>query len=264
MNQKQFRVAEMLRGIRSIYLAGPMRYFPRFNVEAFTNGTALLRALGYEVWSSLEADMEIDGFNPYTGEGLLVGKIDGVDIEAYMARDLPKVREMEAIVLLPGWQQSRGACRELAEAVGHGRPAFELLFGTGDAFELRRAKVFKDLDKGVTDGEVRVKDPTTGGEKGQKLCRPDLLPMEPLMQVATHYGVGAKKYSLNNWRKGYAWSLSFAALMRHALQFWNGDDDDQETGSSHMAAVVFHAFALMEFRNTHPELDDRPGKDRQK
>ena len=34
-------------------------------------------------------------------------------------------------------------------------------------------------------------------------------------------------------------------------------DLDEETGTSHMAAVVWHAFALMEFLHTHPEFDDR-------
>jgi hypothetical protein len=108
------------------------------------------------------------------------------------------------------------------------------------------------------DGEVRVVDPKTGGAKGSKLCRPDLLPAGPLMSVATHFGKGCAKYSSRNWERGYAWSLSYAAMMRHALQFWNGEDIDQETQSPHMAAVCFHALALMEFAKTHPELDDRP------
>jgi len=61
-----------------------------------------------------------------------------------------------------------------------------------------------------------------------------------------------------NWERGYAWSKSFGALMRHAWAFWRGEDIDEETGSHHLAAVVFHAFALMEYSQTHPEKDDRP------
>lgn len=106
--------------------------------------------------------------------------------------------------------------------------------------------------------ETRVTNPTTGGEKGSKLARYDLLPAEPLRQVAEHYGRGAAKYADRNWERGYDWSLSFAALQRHAWQFWGGEDLDPETRSHHMAAVVFHALALMEFSATHPELDDRP------
>lgn len=108
------------------------------------------------------------------------------------------------------------------------------------------------------DNETRIVDQDTGGEKGQKLARFDLLPVGPLWQVAEHYGKGARKYAERNWERGYSWSLSFAAMMRHAWQFWRGEDIDEETGSSHLAAVVFHALALMEFGRTHPEKDDRP------
>jgi len=106
--------------------------------------------------------------------------------------------------------------------------------------------------------ETRVIDPDTGGEKGTKLERYDLIPVTPLESVARHYGVGATKYADRNWERGYLWSLSFAAMMRHAWAFWGGEDIDVETGSPHLAAVVFHAFALMEYATTHPEKDDRP------
>lgn len=106
--------------------------------------------------------------------------------------------------------------------------------------------------------ETRITDPETGGEKGRKLERFDLMPAEPLEAVARHYGIGAEKYEDRNWERGYSWSLSFAAMMRHAWRFWRGEDIDPETGSPHLAAVVFHALALMEFARTHPEKDDRP------
>lgn len=104
--------------------------------------------------------------------------------------------------------------------------------------------------------ETRVTS-STGGQKGTKLARYDLIPARSLRLLAEHYGKGAEKYDDHNWRKGYDWSLSFAALMRHAWAFWNGEDNDAETGSPHMAAVAFHAFALLEFMHEHPDFDDR-------
>jgi hypothetical protein len=98
----------------------------------------------------------------------------------------------------------------------------------------------------------------TGGQKGKKPARFDLLPAGPLWEVAEHYGKGAEKYDERNWERGYAWSLSFAAMMRHAWAWWRGEDVDPENGGHHMAAVVFHALALLEFRTTHPGYDDRP------
>lgn len=125
-----------------------------------------------------------------------------------------------------------------------------------------------DLEVGVMRrvnyaNEIRLTS-GTGGQKGIKPERFDLIPVGPLMTLAELYGKGAEKYDENNWRKGYSWSLSYQALMRHAVQFWAGEDNDKETGLPHMASVAFHAFALTEFMKTHPEYDDRYKKSLQK
>jgi hypothetical protein len=110
--------------------------------------------------------------------------------------------------------------------------------------------------------ETRITNEKTGGEKGSKLERFDLIPIGPLTALARHYGIGAAKYADNNWRKGYDWHLSYAALQRHANAFWAGEDldvdvDGQGNDSPHLAAVIFHAMALLEYGQTHPELDNR-------
>lgn len=105
-------------------------------------------------------------------------------------------------------------------------------------------------------GETRSVS-STGAEKGVKDERHDLIPPEALSILARHYGAGARKYSDHNWRRGYEWSKSYAALQRHATAFWSGEDIDEETGSPHMAAVAFHAFTLLMFMVEHPEFDDR-------
>lgn len=116
--------------------------------------------------------------------------------------------------------------------------------------------------------EVRTTNETTGGQKGTKLARFDLIPTAPLWDVAELYGKGALKYAPNNWRKGYDWSLSYAALQRHAAAFWSGEDlipedpNDPTSGSPHLAAVAWHALTLLEWIRTHPELDDRPSTKR--
>lgn len=109
----------------------------------------------------------------------------------------------------------------------------------------------------------------TGARKGVKPERPDLIPVGPLRQLALHYGIGAEKYTErdeagnitheggNNWRAGYEWSKSYAALQRHLLAFWGGEDLDPETQTPHLTAAAWHCFTLLEFMNTHPEFDDR-------
>lgn len=108
--------------------------------------------------------------------------------------------------------------------------------------------------------EVRVVNEDTGGAKGSKLARFDLLPWQQIWKVAELYGKGAEKYAERNWERGYDWSLSYAALQRHAVLFWEGEDIDPETRCHHLSSVIFHALAMMEFGETHPDLDNRPSK----
>jgi hypothetical protein len=108
----------------------------------------------------------------------------------------------------------------------------------------------------MTDDETRTTS-TTGGEKGTKPQALDLVPPMPLLKLAEHYAKGAEKYASHNWRRGYEWSKAYAAMMRHALAFWGGEDLDPETGTPHMAAVAFHAFTLLQFAVDYPEFDDR-------
>jgi hypothetical protein len=96
--------------------------------------------------------------------------------------------------------------------------------------------------------EIRTVDPLTGGEKGSKIERYDLIPPEMPRALATHYGVGARKYADRNWERGYKWGLSYAALMRHLEAWRSGETHDPETGSNHLIAVIWHATALFVFQ----------------
>ena len=124
-------------------------------------------------------------------------------------------------------------------------------------------------DKTVS-GEVRQTS-DSGAQKGSKLARYDMIPADALELLAEHYGKGAEKYPpfdsgdglgiLDNYRRGYHWSLSFAAMQRHSWQFWNGEDIDPETGSPHLIAAAWHCLTMVHWMN-NPELaqkyDDRP------
>ncbi|ASR86796.1 hypothetical protein SEA_FINDLEY_56 [Mycobacterium phage Findley] len=99
--------------------------------------------------------------------------------------------------------------------------------------------------------------PHDTSEGGLTRERYDRIPAEPLRMLAEHYGRGARKYADDNWRRGYDWRLSFAALNRHLWQWWAGEEIDAETGSPHLIAVAWHAFTLAEFVEIHPEFDTR-------
>lgn len=110
--------------------------------------------------------------------------------------------------------------------------------------------------------EKRVVDPNTGGAKGQKIERYDLIPAEPLRQLALVYGAGAKKYDDDNWRKGYSWRLSLGAMSRHLWAWVRGEKYDAECSElagqpvSHLAQVAWHAFTLLEFETFELGTDD--------
>jgi len=104
--------------------------------------------------------------------------------------------------------------------------------------------------------EHRATSPT-GGQKGVKEERHDLIPVGPLRDLARLYGRGAAKYEERNWEKAYPWSQSYAAAQRHLTAFWSGEDTDLEMGVPHVICAAFHCLALAQFIERNPEFDDR-------
>lgn len=235
-----------------LYLAGPMRGIKDFNFPAFHEAAAKLRAAGHEVFSAAEyeeAEFGV-GFNKSeTGDLKDIAHLDW-DFRAAFAKDCEYIsRQANAVAVLPGWKTSKGARAEVAIARALGLPV--LWAGSLEAVSETVAD--------VPAGEVRITDPKTGGQKGMKLERFDLIPVEPLEELARVYGRGASKYADDNWRRGYQWKLSFGAMMRHAWAFWRGESRD-ELGNHHLGCVAWHAFTLMWFEANRPELDSRHAK----
>jgi hypothetical protein len=94
--------------------------------------------------------------------------------------------------------------------------------------------------------EVRRVSPT-GGEKGVKSARFDLIASPFLWHLAEVCGFGAEKYDDDNWRKGYDWGLSYGAMQRHLNAFWMGEKLDPESGLPHLAHAAWHCMVLMVF-----------------
>jgi hypothetical protein len=105
--------------------------------------------------------------------------------------------------------------------------------------------------------EVRVVS-ETGGAKGQKLAQLGGVDPLALIELARVAGHGAEKYDRYNYLRGYDWSLSFDAMMRHALAFWGGEDIDPESGEIHMAHAAWHGLALVSFLIRDIGIDNRP------
>ena len=87
--------------------------------------------------------------------------------------------------------------------------------------------------------------------------RYDLLPPELLEETAQVLAFGAQKYSDNNWVKGASWSRYFSAMMRHMWAWWRGEDNDPETGYSHLAHASCCLGFLMAYQRRGIGKDDR-------
>jgi hypothetical protein len=269
-----------------VYIAGPMTNLPQFNFPAFDHAAKVLRALDYDVVSPAELDSpETRALAMASPDGDPSHYAQGDTWGDFLARDVKLIADegIEAIVTLPGWEKSRGARLEtfvgrlcgldiyeyatlgaLDPAVTDPKKQASMTPVSPDAINEAHAHL-QPVDFAMTTAlhmstdEVRVVNGSTGGEKGKKPESYSLIPWSQLDEVARLYNAGAQKYSRDNWRKGYDWSLSFDSLIRHARSWWEGEETDPETGCSLLASVVFHAFGLMYFKEHHPQLDDRPG-----
>ncbi len=86
---------------------------------------------------------------------------------------------------------------------------------------------------------------------------PTYLSVEMIELVSRVRAFGAKKYSRSNWKKGFKVTRSLAASLRHIIAFMNGEDNDPESGLSHLGhAICGLEHAIYDLKH-HPENDDR-------
>ena len=111
-----------------IYLAGPMRGIPFFNFPAFDDAARKLRDLGHHVFNPAEHDREQHGdkVNDSPTGNLDDIKASGFSLRAALEADLTWIaRHAEAIVVLPGWENSKGANAEVALGKALGIPILD-------------------------------------------------------------------------------------------------------------------------------------------
>ena len=99
--------------MKKYYLAGPMSGYPQFNFPLFHAVAAKLRASGYTIVSPAEMDsaaVQKAALASKTGALDAHGKIAGETWGEILARDVKLVAdEIDGIIFLPKWEESRGA-----------------------------------------------------------------------------------------------------------------------------------------------------------
>ena len=86
-----------------IYLAGPMTGIKDFNYPVFKLAAARLREMGHEVFNPADSEIPADAENAR---------------RKWLAEDTGYICVCaDAVALLPGWEQSKGAVAEAALAI---------------------------------------------------------------------------------------------------------------------------------------------------
>ncbi len=101
-----------------IYLAGAMRGHHLFNFPGFFSAALHLRALGHAIDNPAERDMAA-GLDPSESN------VDAsFDLGQAFSWDFSAIIAAQAVVVLPGWEQSQGVRAELLVAHFTGTSAF--------------------------------------------------------------------------------------------------------------------------------------------
>jgi hypothetical protein len=114
-----------------VYTAGPMTHYPQFNFPAFIRLAEKLRAAGYEVVSPAELDNEADRARALASpDGSPIHYDSGMTHADFLARDIKIIADggIEAIVVLPGWERSKGARWETFSGYLCGLPVYRDVF----------------------------------------------------------------------------------------------------------------------------------------
>jgi hypothetical protein len=107
------------------YIAGPMSGIPRFNIPAFDEAASNLREEGYHIVSPAELDDPVTremAYNSLDGSTLNDQHPNGESWGDFLARDVKIVADkVQGVIVLPGWERSRGARLEVMVALlcGH-------------------------------------------------------------------------------------------------------------------------------------------------
>lgn len=134
---------------------------------------------------------------------------------------------------------------------------------------------------------MRILKGITARRYNRGKLRYDLVPREPLRDLAEVYTLGAHKYTIyrdragnlikgseipyeesgdlevvesgeNNWRKGLSWSETIAAVKRHIDAFEAREDIDPDLKTKHLANAGWGIFSLLYYGTNFIQGDDRP------
>jgi len=248
------------------YVAGPMRGILYFNFRAFDDVRDILVVEGHKVLSPADLDRE-RGFDPYT----LPADHDwdkipeGFDFEECVTADLQAVRDCDVIVLMTGWEKSKGARAELAVAEWLGKQVWYA--NRTNENGLIRYEIFKTAMELAMGNPVC--DQAAGVPEGGKPSNPkealgtNKIPLHLWPTTASAMGSigllnGMLKYGRTNWRhSGVMASTYVSAAKRHLDAWFEGEDIDPDDDVPHLAAALACLAIIVDSQAAGKLNDDR-------
>jgi Domain of unknown function (DUF5664) len=86
----------------------------------------------------------------------------------------------------------------------------------------------------------------------------DMVPPAALIEMAKAFGHGAEKYGRQNWAEDLIpFSVYYAAMMRHLIAWYDGENDDPDSQINHLAHLMANAGILLHMIREGNFLDDR-------
>lgn len=262
-----------------------MRNIPLLNFPAFDKATQHLRALGYSVTSPAEKDLDA-GYSATNQRPWI----------ECACEDALAVLQSDAIVVLPGWENSRGTRFEIMAALAADNiipileyPSLKPIFDPLEriiAWQKQKAEIEKtasDSAKSFANGMTRALNPgievplpfpehagaphplpvtDTSNPKdliGLKKAPLRLVPPALIIFVSKVMGLGAKKYGPYNWRdKKVRHTVYLEAALRHILSAMDGEDADPESGMPHEAHAAACMGIILDAKSLDGLINDRP------
>lgn len=112
-----------------VYIAGPMKGIPSHNFPMFDRAKEVLLEMGHTVVSP--ADLNRSHGYSENDTAFINGDIGPAEYAKLFKFDLQEILGCEAMVMLPGWINSKGASLEYAIARMIGQPVYRINFDTG-------------------------------------------------------------------------------------------------------------------------------------
>ena len=243
--------------VKRYYVAGPMTNVWQCNTDAFDGAKALLESLGHQVITPVDLDREVG--HDWTGCAGTVEELElkGFNRDEATLRNTQSIIGSDGIVMLPGWEKSKGTLQEKALAESLDK----------EVLELETMHPPKEPEEEPEEPELHwwtIADPADMNPKdavGSRKAPMSVIPANVLVAVGNTMLEGALKYGRHNWRaKDIHAGVYYDAFMRHVMDWWEGSNADEKSGCHPLDHAIAGLIILRDAMQRDALIDDRPPK----